>query len=166
MPNANLYCALRSAFPADLGTAIEAVDATLPRHYSWRELDHGSARLANLLASLALPPASRIAVQTEKSVETLMLYLAVLRAGHTYLPLNTAYQAAEIAYFVGNPDPAVVVCGPRNLGWIEPIATSAGCRNVFTLADDGSGTLIDRAAAFGETQTPGARQPAEQCGHA
>ena len=60
-----------------------------------------------------MPAGSRVAVQTEKSVEALMLYLAVLRAGYVYLPLNTAYQAAEIEYFIGNAEPAVVVCAPQ-----------------------------------------------------
>ena len=154
--NANLFSALRAAFPTDQDTvAIEAVDAEPRRDYTWRELDLTSARIANLLASLALPPASRIAVQAEKSVQALMLYLGVLRAGHVYLPLNTAYQASEIEYFVGNAQPGAIVCSPRNLDWIEQIASRAGCSNVFTLADDGhGGTLMERAASFGETQTP------------
>ncbi|HEY4068617.1 MAG TPA: AMP-binding protein, partial [Burkholderiaceae bacterium] len=161
MPNANLFCALRAAFPSDLDSvAVDAIDALPPRRYSWRELEQTSARLANLLGSLALPPGSRIAVQAEKSVEALMLYLAVLRAGHVYLPLNTAYQAAEIDYFVGNAEPGAIVCSPRNLAWTLPIAARAGCTNVFTLADDGQGgTLMERAAAFGDAQTPVQTQP-------
>ena len=58
-------------------------------------------------------PASRIAVQAEKSVESLLLYLAVLRAGHVYLPLNTAYKSDEIGYFIGDAEPAVFVCAPE-----------------------------------------------------
>ena len=110
--NSNLFAALRGAFPADLdATAIEAADGG--GFYTWRDLDRATAMIANLLASLELPAGSRIAVQTEKSVEALMLYLAVLRAGFVYLPLNTAYQAAEIEYFIGDAEPAVVVCAPR-----------------------------------------------------
>jgi malonyl-CoA/methylmalonyl-CoA synthetase len=155
-PDSNLFTALRAAFPADRAAiAIEAVDAEPRRNYSWGELDRTSARLANLLASLGLPAGARIAVQVEKSVQALMLYLAVLRAGYTYLPLNSAYQASEIEYFVGNAEPGAIVCSPRNLDWIEPIASSAGCSNIFTLADDGqSGTLIERSASFGDAQTP------------
>src|SRR5689334_18622981 len=109
LQNHNTFVALRAGFPADLDrTAIETIDT--PGFYTWRDLERGSAMLANLLDSLGLPANSRIAVQTEKSVEGLMLYLAVLRAGHVYLPLNTAYQAAEVEYFVGNAEPAVVVC--------------------------------------------------------
>jgi malonyl-CoA/methylmalonyl-CoA synthetase len=65
-------------------------------------------------------------VQTEKSVEALMLYLAVLRAGHVFLPLNTAYQAAEIEYFIGNAEPAVVVCAGRTSAGSASIAFKAG----------------------------------------
>jgi malonyl-CoA/methylmalonyl-CoA synthetase len=102
--------------------------------------------LANLLESLDLPAGSRVAVQTEKSVEGLMLYLAVLRAGFVYLPLNTAYQAAEIEYFIGNAEPAVVVCAPKNFGWVSKIAFKAGTRHVFTLGDDRTGSLLERAS--------------------
>jgi malonyl-CoA/methylmalonyl-CoA synthetase len=148
MDNQNLFVALRNAFPADLdAVAIETADGPgAPLYYSWRDLDRGSAMIANLLASLALPAGSRIAVQTEKSVEALLLYLAVLRAGYVYLPLNTAYQAAEIAYFIGNAEPAVVVCAPKDFAWVSRIAFSAGSGHVFTLGDDRRGSLLERAA--------------------
>ena len=154
--NSNLFAALRGAFPADLdATAIEAADGG--GFYTWRDLDRATAMIANLLASLELPAGSRIAVQTEKSVEALMLYLAVLRAGFVYLPLNTAYQAAEIEYFIGDAEPAVVVCAPRNFGWVSRIAFKAGTRNVFTLDDDRGGTLLQRAAQMSDSHAPAAR---------
>ena len=149
--NANLFAALRAAFPADLDrTAIECADGMAGSCYSWRDLERGTAMLANLLASLDLPPGSRIAVQTEKSVEALMLYLAVLRAGYVYLPLNTAYQAGEIEYFIGNAEPAVVVCAGRHFGWVSKIAFLAGTTFVFTLNDDRTGSLLERAAQMSE----------------
>ena len=89
--------------------------------------------VANLLDSLALPAGSRIAVQVEKSVEALILYLATLRAGLVYLPLNTAYQSAEMAYFIEDAQPAVVVCGAAQFGWISKLAFTAGTQYVFTL---------------------------------
>jgi malonyl-CoA/methylmalonyl-CoA synthetase len=146
MPNDNLYAVLRAGFPADLdATAVETCDTPAPLHYTWRDLDRASARVANLLDTLGIPAASRIAVHADKSVESLMLYLAVLRAGHVYLPLNTAYQAAELDYFIGNAEPAVVVCAKRNFPWISKLAFAAGVKNVFTLDADRSGTLLDRA---------------------
>jgi len=128
MSSENLFTALRAAFPADLDqVAIETADGPgAPLRYSWRDLERASAMIANLLASLELPAASRVAVQVDKSVEALMLYLAVLRAGHVYLPLNSAYQAAEVEYFIGNAEPAVVVCAGANFGWVSRIAFLAG----------------------------------------
>ena len=150
MPNANLFAALRAALPEDLDAcAIECAEPLADGStacYSWRDLDRGTAMLANLLASLDLPAGSRIAVQTEKSVETLMLYLAVLRAGYVYLPLNTAYQASELEYFIANAEPAVVVCSGRQFGWVSKLAFVAGTQYVFTLNEDRSGSLLERAA--------------------
>ncbi len=146
MTNHNLYTALRAGFAADLdATAVETCDSVMPLYYSWRDLERASARIANLLDALDIPAASRIAVHADKSVEVLMLYLAVLRAGHVYLPLNTAYQATELKYFIGNAEPAVVVCAKRNFPWISKLAFAAGVKNVFTLDADRSGTLLDRA---------------------
>jgi malonyl-CoA/methylmalonyl-CoA synthetase len=157
--NHNLFCALRAAFPADLdAVAIETADTPAPLHYTWRDLERGTAMLACLLESLDLPAGARVAVQADKSVEALMLYLAVLRAGFVYLPLNTAYQAGEIEYFIGNAEPAVVVCAPRSFAWISKIAFRAGTSHVFTLGDDRSGTLLERAAFHPDRHEPVARQ--------
>ena len=162
MKNHNLFATLRAAFPAELDAiAIETADTAEPLAYSWRDLERGTAMLANLIDSLGLPPLSRVAVQTEKSVEALMLYLAVLRAGHVYLPLNTAYQAAEIEYFIGNAEPAVVVCAGKNFGWVSKLAFLAGTKHVFTLNEDRSGTLLDRAAFQSDSHTPAQRGPSD-----
>ncbi|OPF63660.1 malonyl-CoA synthase [Hydrogenophaga sp. H7] len=155
MSNQNLFVALRDAFPADLDRAAVETDNGLS--YSWRDLDRATAMMANLLDSLDLPPASRIAVQVEKSVEAMVLYLATLRAGHVFLPLNTAYQSAEIEYFIGNAEPAVVVCSPRNHGWVSKIAFTAGTQYVFTLGDDRTGSLLERAAHHSDRHTPAVR---------
>ena len=156
----NLFAALRSAFPTQLdATAIEAADGEgAPRYYTWRDLDRASAKIANLLASLDLPQGARVAAQTEKSVEALMLYLGVLRAGYVYLPLNTAYQSSEIEYFIGNAEPSVVVCTGRNHPWVSKIAFKAGTQNVFTLNEDRTGSLLDRAAQHSDEHTPAVKQ--------
>ncbi|HRH05104.1 MAG TPA: malonyl-CoA synthase [Burkholderiaceae bacterium] len=154
--NHNLFTALRAAFPKDLdAVAIETADVGKPAlHYSWRDMDRATAMLANLLQSLDLPQGARIAVQVEKSVEAAMLYLATLRAGFVFLPLNTAYQSGEIEYFIGNAEPSVVVCSPANFGWVSKIAFKAGTQNVFTLGDDRTGSLLDRAAHCSDQHTP------------
>ena len=150
----NLFSALRNAFPQELDRiAIETGDGDALL-YTWRDLERATAMIANLIASLDLPAGARIAVQTEKSVEALMLYLAVLRAGFVYLPLNTAYQSSEIEYFIGNAEPSVVVCSGKNFGWVSKIAFRAGTAHVFTLNEDRTGSLLERAAHHSDRHTP------------
>lgn len=156
MKNHNLFAALRAAFPSSLDDVAVETDNGL--RYSWRDLERGTAMMANLLASLGLPAGARVAVQVEKSVEAMMLYLATLRAGYVFLPLNTAYQSAEIEYFIGNAEPSVMVCSSKNFGWVSKIAFKAGTRNVFTLDDDRTGSLLERAAHCSDRHEPVQRE--------
>jgi malonyl-CoA/methylmalonyl-CoA synthetase len=153
MKNKNFYSLVESRLPRDLNSAcIETHDG---RIYSWRDLHHASARLAGWLASLGVPVGAdgqppRIAVQVEKSPEALMLYLATLRAGFAYVPLNTAYQRAEIEYFLADARPAVFVCTPSRVGELGPLAQAAGVAQVVTLGEHRDGTLLAAAAPFGD----------------
>ncbi|MBA2672516.1 malonyl-CoA synthase [Ramlibacter sp.] len=156
MPNENLFAALRAAFPNDLDAI--AVDTADGLAYSWRDLERATAMIANLLVALKLPEGARVAVQVEKSVEAMLLYLATLRAGYVFLPLNTAYQKAEIEYFIGNAEPALVVCTQKNFGWVSKIAFQAGTRHVFTLNEDRTGSLLDRAAHRSDQHVPAVKQ--------
>ncbi|WP_292934117.1 malonyl-CoA synthase [Noviherbaspirillum sp.] len=157
--NANLYALFASRFPQDrTACCIETHDGLF---YSWNDLDRATAKIANLLASLNLPKDSRIAVQVEKSPEALILYLATIRAGYVYLPLNTAYRAAEIEYFIDDAEPAVVVCSPQNFGWVSKIAFKAGTQHVFTLGDDRQGSLLVRAALQSNSFDTVERRPDE-----
>ncbi|MEW5879087.1 MAG: malonyl-CoA synthase [Pseudomonadota bacterium] len=154
MKNENLYALIESRLPRDLSApCIETHDGLV---YSWRDMHFASARLAGWLASLDLPrdadgSAARIVVQVEKSPEALMLYLAALRAGLIYVPLNTAYQRAELEYFLNDARPAVVVCTPSRAPEIEPLARAAGVRHVLTLGERRDGTLLAAAAPFGDS---------------
>jgi malonyl-CoA/methylmalonyl-CoA synthetase len=156
-PNANLFAALCGGFPSDLQNIAVETDSGLL--YSWQDLLDATAMLANLLDSLDLPAGARIAVQVEKSVEALVLYLATLRAGLVFLPLNTAYQSAEMAYFIADAQPSVVVCTGRNFGWLSKLAFTAGTAFVFTLNEDRTGSLLERAARFGREHAVAVRAP-------
>ncbi|WP_397474571.1 malonyl-CoA synthase [Pusillimonas sp.] len=140
--NENLYSVLEAGFPQDRNAvAIE----TPARTYSWADIDAISGRIANLLRSYQIPLGSRVAVQVDKSPEALMLYLATLRAGLVYLPLNTAYREGEISYFLNDAEPAVVVCAPASQPWCEPLARQCGALQVLTLDADGNGSLMSAA---------------------
>ena len=148
-PQANLYSLLARGFPADRAAcAIESrAPDQQPLYYTWNDIDQATAKLANLLASLRLEPGARVAVQVDKSPEALLLYLACLRAGYAYLPLNNAYQQAEVDYFIGDANPGVVVCSPRSEAWMSPVAARHRVAHLFTLGDERDGSLLTAAAA-------------------
>ena len=146
---ANLYSLLAAGFPADGDHC--AIEVPKPGgsslYYTWDDVEGATAKLASLLASLGLPAQARVAVQVDKSVEALFLYLACLRAGYIYLPLNTAYQKAEVDYFLENAQPDVVICSPRSRAWIATIAGRRKVAHLFTLGENRDGTLLEAAAA-------------------
>ena len=153
----NLYSVLRAGFPADLDAI--AVETDQGQRYRWRDLEQGSARLANFFDSLGLSLDARIAVQAEKSFEYLLLYLATVRSGRVFLPLNTAYKADEITYFLGDAQPEVFVCSSVNACWLDEIAANAGVRHVFTLDEDCTGSLLELSAECSDEQAVAASGP-------
>ncbi len=152
--DSSLFTALRHAFPLDTDTPAISVVGCEPCVYTWRDLDEASAMLANLLVFSELPLGARVAVQTEKSVEMLLLYLAVLRAGGVFVPLNTGYQADEMRFFIEDAQPDILVCTGANFGLMSQIAFCQGVKHVFTLNTDRTGTLLQRASHHGRSHTP------------
>jgi len=116
------------------------------RSFSYSDIDKQSAQLASFLTDLGVLPGERISVQVEKSPQSLCLYLACLRGGFVFHPLNMGYKAAELEYFLGNAEPAVVVCDAQKEAEISVITKDAGITHLLTLNADASGTLIDRAS--------------------
>ena len=150
----NLYVTLRAGFAADPEACAIEVVGEAPLYYSWGDIERATAMLANMLESLDLAAGSRIAVQTEKSVESLLFYLAVLRAGHVYLPLNIAYKHDELEYFLGDAAPAVFVCTPKAFPSLSRLAFAAGTTYVFSLGEERDGSLLERASHFADTHVP------------
>ncbi|MEW9612538.1 malonyl-CoA synthase [Shinella sp. S4-D37] len=134
----HLFDAIRSAArPA--APFIEMLDG---RRWTYGDMLALSGRLASALETLQVRPGDRVAVQVEKSPEALMLYLACLRVGAVYLPLNTAYTLAELDYFIGDAEPRLVVVSPPARDGILPVAGKYGA-HVETLDDAGGGSLIE-----------------------
>ena len=154
--NANLYHLFASSFPEDRdATAIEAWrdGSATPARYTWNDIERATAMIANLFASDGLAPGARVLAQVDKSPEALFVYLATLRAGLAYVPMNSAYREAEMAHFIADAEPGIVVCSRAHFSWLSRLAWAAErkepCRHVYTL-DEGSagatGTLVERAA--------------------
>lgn len=135
----NIYTLFRSHFPADRSrTFLETGDG---RRYSYADLEHASAGYAAFFAQLGVTPGERIAVQVEKSPQALFLYLACLRAGLIYVPLNPAYRRAELDYLLRDAAPAVMIGQTRNLALLTDLVAAHAIRHLFTLEADGGGTL-------------------------
>ncbi|MCZ7658835.1 MAG: AMP-binding protein, partial [Xanthobacteraceae bacterium] len=139
----SLFELIRSRIPAQDKTFLEMADG---RRIGYRELLERSGRIANALVLRGVEPGDRVAVQVEKSPENLLLYLATLRAGAVYLPLNTAYTLAELDYFIGDARPALVVGDPGKRDGLAEIAARHGVGAVDTLDSQGQGSLTDAAA--------------------
>src|SRR5580700_7115083 len=140
--NANLFSRLFDGVDDLNRLAIETIDG---QHISYGELVARTGRMANVLVSSGVKPGDRVAAQTEKSVPGLVLYLATVRAGAVYLPLNTAYTLNELEYFITDAEPSLVVCDPSKAQGIGAIAAKVGAK-VETLDADGRGSLTDAAA--------------------
>src|SRR3978361_2453718 len=140
--NANLFSRLFDSLDNPNRLAIEMLDGT---HISYGALISRAGQMANVLVSRGVKPGDRVAAQTEKSVPGLVLYLATVRAGAVYLPLNTAYTLNELEYFITDAEPSLVVCDPAKAQGIGAIAAKVGAK-VETLGADGKGSLTDAAA--------------------
>jgi malonyl-CoA/methylmalonyl-CoA synthetase len=122
--------------------------ATFPARASmtFGELFAGAERNAAALVAMGVQPGDRVAVQVEKTIEAIQLYLGTVMAGGVFLPLNTAYTTPEVAYFLGDASPRVVVCDPARE---DDIAEIAGEARVVTLDGKGLGSLTDAVVGRG-----------------
>ncbi len=141
----NLFELFASCFPEDRTTPFMELPGG--RRMTYRDVETATARHAGLLVELGVEPGDRVAVQVDKSPEAVLLYLGALRAGAVFLPLNTAYTANEMEYFLSDSEPRVVVCRPQAEGAIAPLADRAGTAHTLTLDADGAGSFAERAAA-------------------
>src|SRR5579883_357513 len=137
--NANLFSRLFDRLDDPNRLAIETHDG---ERISYGELIARAGQFANVLTSRGVRPGDRVAVQVEKSVANLVLYLATVRAGAVYLPLNTAYTLNELDYFITDAEPSLVVCDPAKADGIRTIAAKVGAK-VDTLDSHGKGSLTE-----------------------
>ena len=151
--NANLYTLFESHFGDHAGQPCLVVPGGPVIGYE--RLAGDAARIANVLVAAGCRPGDRVAVQVDKPWQVLPLYLGSLRAGMTYLPLNSAYQRSELDYFFGDAQPRLIVCSADRLGVVETIARGA---TVLTL-DATGGELYDRAALASDAFDTVARSP-------
>ena len=139
--NANLFSRLFDGLDDPSRLAIETLEG---ERISYGDLIARTGQIANVLLARGVKPGDRVAAQTEKSVAGLALYLATVRCGAVYLPLNTAYTLNELDYFITDAEPSLVVCDPSRAEGIAAIAAKVNAK-VETLDAHGKGSLTDAA---------------------
>lgn len=144
MPNDNLYSRFEARFAASQHKVALRNPGGRPL-LSYGELGEAAARMANALLALGMEPGERVSVQIEKSIANVVLYLAVLKCGGVYQPLNTAYTLAELDYFIADASPRIVVCDPSRQQAMRALGDKHNVNAVVNLDADSRGSLSDLA---------------------
>ena len=159
MTNANVYSLLETLFPTDrAATCLETPGGEI---WTFADVEATSARYANLMVERGVAPGDRVAVQVEKSPRALVLYLACLRAGAAYLPLNPAYPERELDYFLGDAEPQMVVVRPESVDALAELCERRGAGEPLTLGTHDDGTLVEASRAMSGRFDTVARGPGD-----
>jgi malonyl-CoA/methylmalonyl-CoA synthetase len=153
----NIYELFATKFSDSLTSPFLNVPGGLT--YSYGQVDRRSAAMAAALAEGGARPGDRVVVQVDKSADAVALYLACLRGGFVYVPLNTAYTPEEVGFFLGDADPAVFVFKPGRASKLKPVADIAGVPKIFTLSNRSTGTLAEAASSITPIGSVMAREP-------
>jgi malonyl-CoA/methylmalonyl-CoA synthetase len=113
------------------------------RHFSYASLRGESDRFASALMRRGVVPGDRVAVRVENSAEAVLLYLACLRMGAVFVPINVANTPNEVDYFLRDSRPRVAVIRPADREVLEPLAGGAGIQHIETLGEEGEGSLLE-----------------------
>ena len=146
--NNNLYSSFQAAFSVDMSKTFLKLPGKIGgvcRTVSYAELDKKTARFARVLLAKEVAQGDRVLVQIEKSPEAVFIYLACLRIGAVFVPLNTAYTEKEMAYFISDAKPKILVCKPDCLRALTRAADNNGVAHTFTMDANGKGDLTDAA---------------------
>lgn len=150
-----LYDALFRPHEANESIFLTLKDGSSVSYASFLKL---SARIAHAMAGAGVQPGDRVALQAKKSLEALAVYAATVRMGAVFLPLNTAYTATEVDYFVGDAGARLLICDGAGASALQPVAGKTGAA-LLTLNGDGSGSLTERAAGQSGIYAPAERGP-------
>ncbi len=144
----NLYTRFQKRFSAHANKELLCTEQN--ESYSWSDIDRTSARLANLLADAGAVPGDRVSAQVGKSPEAIALYLACLRSGFVYHPLNPTFQGKEVEFFLGDATPKVVICDSGSEATLRPLARKSGIPTLINLDEERSASEEFETVARGQ----------------
>ena len=134
----NLYTRFQKRFSAHANRELLCTENN--ESYSYADIDRTCARLANLLVDAGAVPGDRVSAQIRKSPDAFALYLACLRGGFVFHPLNPAFRVRELEFFLDDATPKVVVCDAGNEATLRPLAKKAGIPSLIKLDEEHRGS--------------------------
>jgi malonyl-CoA/methylmalonyl-CoA synthetase len=144
-------------FAAIAGRWAEAPDAIAiteeSRTWTRSELGELAGRIHGALQQLGAKPGKPVCVIVEKSVQAFATYLACLRGGYAFFPINAGYTDSEIEYLVGDAGPKVLIGDPERAAALGKLAADRGAA-FASLAGDGTGSLTDAADKISAAPEP------------
>ncbi|MEM8853035.1 MAG: malonyl-CoA synthase [Pseudomonadota bacterium] len=146
-----LYDGLTEGFPGDRATPC--VHLPSGETVSYGALEAAAGRYSASFIASGVRPGDRVAVQVDKSLGALLAYLGAVRAGAVLLPMNTGYARGEVAYLLGDAEPALFVCDPSRVDDLAGVAKDVGA-HVLTMDSAGEGDLAADAASRSDDAAP------------
>ncbi len=137
----NLYKIFEDRFPSDLKKCF--IETKEQKQYSYEDLIHYTSIIASSMINIGINKGDSVIFQVYKSPEAIFLYLACLKLGVISVPLNTAYTASELSYFLDDIEPALVVCDPESPIIKKQLLSKRSKTSLLTLDKYGKGTLIE-----------------------
>lgn len=127
----------------DVNSDKELLTTVDGKTYSRSDILNKTGKISNFFHSLGARPGDRVSVQVYKSIENMCIYLACLRSGLVFHPLNPAYKAKEVDYFLGNAKPLIVICDPQKFEMIKILSEIIDIKHIFTLDASGNGQFSE-----------------------
>ncbi|HDR8111928.1 TPA: amino acid adenylation domain-containing protein [Bacillus cereus] len=104
------YQSIQERFYDQVQRRLEAIAiSTEHNRYTYQEINQRSNQVAHRLLQLGIQKQNRVAIFFERSVESIIAMLGVLKAGGTYVPIDVKYPAERIQYILQDSQAKVLI---------------------------------------------------------
>ena len=100
--------------------------------YSYRDLEELSGRFAAGLAARGIGPESKVIIYMPNSIQWVVAWLGIMRAGAVAVPITPIYTPYDLAYIASDTKAGAVVCADRNYGYVTKVMEQTDLRWIIT----------------------------------
>ncbi len=121
--------------------------------YTFGEIDQRSDRMAAALVAQGLTPGDRLCVQLANCIEIIDIYLACIKTGIIFVPINILYRDREISHIIADAEPKLFITSDNTPHPAEPRASASGQTPTFpTLTGDTPAALVYTSGTTGTSK--------------